>query len=42
MNRTAAFLLLIQKDEAGAVVQLQVALGRTPVAQPSSVPGARR
>jgi len=28
MNRTTAFLLLIQKDEAGAVVQLQVALDR--------------
>ena len=28
MNRTAAFLLLIWKDEAGAVVQLQVALDR--------------
>ena len=26
MNRTTAFLLLIQKDTAGAVVQLQVAL----------------
>jgi hypothetical protein len=28
MNRTAAFFLLIQKGEAGAVVQLQVALDR--------------
>ena len=28
MNRTTAFLLLVQKDEAGAVVQLQVALDR--------------
>ena len=28
MNRTTAFLLLIQKDETGAVVQLQVALDR--------------
>jgi hypothetical protein len=28
MNRTTAFLLLIQKDTAGAAVQLQVALGR--------------
>ena len=26
MNRTTAFLLLVQKDEAGAVVQLQVDL----------------
>ena len=26
MNRTTAFLLLIQKDTAGAVVQLQIAL----------------
>jgi hypothetical protein len=42
MNRTIAFLLLVQKDTAGAVLQLQIALGRTPVAQPSSVPGARR
>jgi hypothetical protein len=28
MNRTTAFLLLIQKDEAGSVVQLQIALDR--------------
>ena len=28
MNRTTAFLVLVQKDEAGAVVQLQVALDR--------------
>jgi hypothetical protein len=28
MNRTTAFLLLVQKDEAGAVVQLQVTLDR--------------
>ena len=28
MNRTTAFLLLVQKDEAGAVAQLQVALDR--------------
>jgi hypothetical protein len=28
MNRTTAFLLLVRKDEAGAVVQLQVALDR--------------
>jgi hypothetical protein len=28
MNRTNAFLLLVQKDEAGAVVQLQIALDR--------------
>ncbi len=28
MNRTTAFLLLVQKDEAGGVVQLQVALDR--------------
>jgi hypothetical protein len=28
MNRTTAFLLLVQKDEVGAVVQLQVALDR--------------
>ena len=28
MNRTTAFLLLVQKDEAGAVVQIQVALDR--------------
>jgi hypothetical protein len=28
MNRTTAFLLLVQKDTAGAVVQLQVALDR--------------
>ena len=28
MNRTTAFLLLIQKDTAGGVVQLQVALDR--------------
>ena len=28
MNRTTAFLLMIQKDTAGAVVQLQVALDR--------------
>jgi hypothetical protein len=27
-NRTTAFLLLIQKDEAGSVVQLQIALDR--------------
>jgi hypothetical protein len=27
-DRTTAFLLLIQKDEAGVVVQLQVALAR--------------
>ena len=29
MNRTTAFLLLIQKDTTGAVVQLQVALDRS-------------
>jgi hypothetical protein len=28
MNRTTAFLLLIQKDTAGGVVQLQIALDR--------------
>jgi hypothetical protein len=28
MNRTTAFSLLVQKDEAGAVVQLQVALNQ--------------
>ena len=28
MNRTTAFLILVQKDEAGDVVQLQVALNR--------------
>ena len=28
MNRTTAFLLMVQKDEAGAVVQLQLALDR--------------
>jgi hypothetical protein len=28
MNRTAALLLLVKKDKAGAVVQLQVALDR--------------
>ena len=28
MNRTIAFLLLVQKDEAGGVVQLQIALER--------------
>ena len=28
MNRTTAFLLLVQKDEAGGVVQLQIALDR--------------
>lgn len=28
MNRTTAFLLLIQKDESGGVVQLQIALDR--------------
>ena len=28
MNRTTAFLLLVHKDEAGGVVQLQVALDR--------------
>ena len=28
MNRTIAFLLLVQKDVAGAVLQLQVALDR--------------
>ena len=28
MNRTTAFLLLVQKDETGGVVQLQVALDR--------------
>jgi hypothetical protein len=28
MNRTTAFLLLIQKDTAGVVVQLQIALDR--------------
>ena len=28
MTRTTAFLLLVQKDEAGAVVQIQVALDR--------------
>jgi len=30
MNRTTAFLLLVHKDEAGGVVQLQVALDRPP------------
>jgi hypothetical protein len=28
MNRTTAFLLLVQKDETGGVVQLQIALDR--------------
>ena len=28
MNRTTALLPLVQKDEAGAVVQLQIALDR--------------
>ena len=28
MNRTTAFLLLVQKDEAGGVVQIQIALDR--------------
>jgi hypothetical protein len=28
MNRTTTFLLLVQKDQAGGVVQLQVALDR--------------
>ena len=28
MNRTTAFLLLVHKDEAGGVVQLEVALDR--------------
>jgi hypothetical protein len=28
MNRTTAFLLLVHKDEAGGVVQLQIALDR--------------
>jgi hypothetical protein len=28
MNRATAFLLLVQKDEAGGVVQLQIALDR--------------
>jgi hypothetical protein len=28
MNRTTAFLFLVHKDEAGGVVQLQVALDR--------------
>jgi hypothetical protein len=28
MNRTTAFLLLVQKDETGAVVQLQLAFDR--------------
>ena len=28
MNQTAAFLLLIKKDEAGAVAELQIALNK--------------